>query len=130
MGIEIEINVINVNQLFKIYIAFFEVIGNVNPGAAIPNRQTYRENPPKRLLTRSGCNNRLHFPVQAAAGSGIENVAHQAAFAVFFFALGSRATVSFMFAMDALIKAAHRLICACRMRCRPSALMLRRFLAF
>jgi hypothetical protein len=96
----------------------------------MPNRQTYRENPPKKLLTRSGCNNRLHFSVQAAAGSGIENVAHQAAFAACFFALGSCATVSFMFALDALFKVAHRLICACRMRSRPSALILLRYLAF
>jgi hypothetical protein len=96
----------------------------------MPNRQTYRENTPKRLLTRSSCNNCLHFSLQAAAGSGIENVAHQAAFAVFLFALGSCPNVSFMFALDALFEAAHRLICACRMRSRPSALILRRFLAF
>jgi hypothetical protein len=57
-------------------------------------------------------------------------VAHQAAFAAFFFPLGSCATVSFLFALDAPFKAAHRLICACRMRSRPSALILLRYLAF
>jgi hypothetical protein len=43
--------------------------------------------------------------------------------------LGSGATVVFMLALDAF-NAAHRLICACQMRSRPSALILRRFLAF
>jgi hypothetical protein len=71
----------------------------------------------------------LHFSVQAAAGSGIENVSNQAAFAAFFFALGSGATVAFIFALNAF-NAVHRLICACRMRSHPSALILRRFLAF
>ena len=55
---------------------------------------------------------------------------NQAAFAVFFFAFGSGATVAFMFALEAPFNAAHRLICACRMRSRPSALILRRFLIF
>jgi len=48
-------------------------------------------------------------------------VSHQAAFAAFFFTLGSGATVAFMFALDALFKAAHRLICACRTRPAPLA---------
>jgi len=55
--------------------------------------------------------------------------ANQAAFAVFFFALGSGATVAFMFALVAF-NAAQRLICACRMRSRASALILRRLLVF
>jgi hypothetical protein len=55
---------------------------------------------------------------------------NQAAYAAYFIALGSCPTVSFMFALDALLKAARRLICACRMRPRPSALILLRFLAF
>jgi hypothetical protein len=64
------------------------------------------------LLTRSNCNSRPHFSVQAAAGSGIENVSHQAAFAAFFFAFGSGATVAFRFALEASFNAAQRLIYA------------------
>jgi len=56
--------------------------------------------------------------------------ANQAALvAIFFFALGIGVTVAFMFALEAF-NAAHRLICACRMRSRASALILRRFLVF
>jgi hypothetical protein len=36
----------------------------------------------------------------------------------------------FLFALDAPLNAAQHLICACRMRSRASALILRRFLAF
>jgi hypothetical protein len=53
--------------------------------------------------------------------------ANQAAFAGFFLALGNSVTVVFMFALEAF-NAPHRLICACRMRSRPSALILQRFL--
>jgi hypothetical protein len=49
--------------------------------------------------------------------------------AAFFFPLGSGATLAFRFDLGAF-NAAHRLICACRMRPRPSALILRRILAF
>jgi hypothetical protein len=56
--------------------------------------------------------------------------ADQAAFATLFFAFGSGATVAFEFALEAPFNAARRLICACRMRSRPSALILRRFLVF
>jgi len=55
--------------------------------------------------------------------------ANQAAFAAFVFVLGSGATVAFMFALVAF-NAAQRLICACRMRSRASALILRRLLVF
>jgi hypothetical protein len=72
----------------------------------------------------------LHFSVQAAAGSGIENESHQAALLAFFFPLVSDATVAFMFALEVPLNAAQRLICPCRMRSRPSALILRRFLVF
>jgi hypothetical protein len=44
--------------------------------------------------------------------------------------LDSGETVAFMFAFESPFNAAHRLICACRTRSRPSALILRRFLAF
>jgi hypothetical protein len=96
----------------------------------MPNWQTYRENPPKRLLASLTCSSRLHFSVQAAAGSGIENVSHKAAFAAFFFALGIGATVAFMFVFKTPFCTAHRLICTCRMRSLASALILRRFLVF
>lgn len=58
---------------------------------------------------------------------------YQAAdFAAFFFALGSGATAAFRFAFGiaAFFAAAQRLICACRMRSRASALSIRRFLTF
>jgi hypothetical protein len=54
---------------------------------------------------------------------------NQADFAVFFLTFGRGATAAFMFVLD-VFNAAHRLICACRIRSRTSALILRRFLAF
>jgi len=43
----------------------------------------------------------LHFSVQAAAGSAIESLSHQAGIAVFFFVFGRGATVAFKFALEA-----------------------------
>jgi hypothetical protein len=66
-------------------------------------------------------------------GCGIDCIrteANQAAFAAFFFAFGSGATVAFMFALEAPFNAPSRLICACLMRSLASAFILRRFLVF
>ena len=78
----------------------------------MPNRQKYLENPPKRLQRKLSSSSHLHFYVQTAAGSGIEDLSHQAAFAAFFFAFGSGAIVAFKFALEASFTAAQRLICA------------------
>jgi hypothetical protein len=56
--------------------------------------------------------------------------ANQAAFAASFFAFGGGATVAFRFALETPLKAAQHLICACRTRSRPSALILPRLLVF
>jgi hypothetical protein len=55
---------------------------------------------------------------------------NQTVLAVYLLTFGSRATVAFIFALEAPFNVAHRLICACRMRSRPSALILWRFLDF